>query len=106
MDSDSNKTYVPLVCKTNFSFLEGASHPGELVERCAAYGIDRLAICDRDGVYGVVQAHQKASELEIELIVGAQVTIEDDSSIFLLARDRRGYGNLCRLLTIGQTRCE
>ena len=53
-------TYVPLWCKTNGSFLEGASHPEELVEEAQRLGLRSLAVTDRDGVYGVVRAHVKA----------------------------------------------
>jgi error-prone DNA polymerase len=98
--------YTPLFCKSNFSFLEGASHPGELVEEAAEQGLEALALCDRDGLYGVVQAHQKAREVGVDLIVGSQVTIDDGSTIVLLAGTRAGYGNLCRVLTRGQRRTE
>ncbi len=100
-------TYVPLWCKSNFSFLEGASHPEELVERAHALGIPSLAITDRDGLYGVVRAHMKAQELGVHLVVGAEVTIDDPvypSTCLLLATDRIGYTNLCRLLTAGRLR--
>ena len=72
MGLSSGGGYVPLWCKSNFSFLEGASHPEELVEACAACGIEAMAITDRDGVYGVVEAHVKARELGVRLIIGAE----------------------------------
>jgi error-prone DNA polymerase len=99
-------TYAPLWCKTNYSFLEGASHPDELIEEAHHHGIRSIAVTDRDGVYGIVRAHVKARELGVHLIVGAQVTVADDSIVVLLARDRAGYANLCRLLTTGRRRCE
>ena len=95
-------SYVPLWCKSNFSFLEGASHPDELIEEAHRLGLPALAITDRDGVYGIVRAHVKARELGLRLIVGSQVTAEDESTIILLAQDRSGYANLCRLLTAGR----
>ena len=99
--------YVPLWCKSNFSFLEGASHPEELVEQAYQVGLPSLALTDRDGVSGVVRAHMKAQELGVHLIIGAQVTIADDdgtSGCVLLAMNRVGYANLCRLLTTGRRR--
>ena len=48
--------YVPLWCKSNFSFLEGASDPAELIEEARHLGLRSIAITDRDGVYGIVQA--------------------------------------------------
>jgi error-prone DNA polymerase len=98
--------YVPLWCKSNFSFLEGASHPDEYVEEAHRLGFSALALTDRDGVYGVVRAHVKAREAGIKLIIGSQVTIDDGSTIVLLAQDRSGYANLCRLLTKGRLRSE
>ena len=98
--------YVPLWCKSNFSFLEGASHPDELVEEAHRLGLPALALTDRDGVYGVVRAHVKARELGIKMIIGAQVTTHDGSTIVLLTQDRGGYANLCRLLTRGRLRSE
>src|SRR5882672_3430293 len=67
--------YAPLWCKSNFSFLEGASHAEELVEEAHRLGIGSIAITDRDGVYGMVRAHVKARELGIHLVCGAQVSI-------------------------------
>jgi error-prone DNA polymerase len=98
--------YVPLWCKSNFSFLEGASHPDELVEEAHRLGLPALALTDRDGVYGIVRAHVKAREVGLKLIVGSQVSVDDGSTIFLLAQDRGGYANLCRLLTTGRLRSE
>ncbi|MBK1702892.1 PHP domain-containing protein, partial [Thiococcus pfennigii] len=95
---------IPLWCKSNFSFLEGASHPRELVETCAALGLPGLALTDRDGVYGLVEAHLKAREVGVQLIAGAEVTIDDGSTLILLAEHRAGYANLCRLLTLGHGR--
>jgi error-prone DNA polymerase len=98
--------YVPLWCKSNFSFLEGASHPDELVGEAYRLGLPAIAVTDRDGVYGVVRAHVKAREAGVKLIIGSQVTLVDESTILLLAQDRRGYANLCRLITKGRLRSE
>ena len=132
-------SYVPLWCRSNFSFLDGASHPDELVEQAHALGIEALALTDRDGVHGMVRAHVKAKELGVRLIVGAEVTVGDAagmaadaagavadtagvaaeaatggaaslstaaplSTCVLLAANRTGYANLCRLITAGRLR--
>ena len=86
--------------------MEGASHPDELVEEAHRMDLPALALTDRDGVYGVVRAHLKAREEGLHLIIGAQVTLDDHSVILLLAQDRSGYANLCRLLTAGRLRSE
>ncbi|MXW05084.1 MAG: PHP domain-containing protein, partial [Gemmatimonadetes bacterium] len=96
--------YAPLWCKSNYSFLEGASHPEELVEACRRLGLSSLALTDRNGVYGIVRAHVRARELDVHLVVGAQVSLRDGSEILLLVQDREGYAHLCRLLTAGHLR--
>ena len=98
--------YVPLWCKSNFSFLEGASHPEELVETASHLGVAALALTDRDGVYGIVEAHVKARELGVRLILGSQVTLDDGSTVVLLVENRDGWRQLCRLLTHGRRRSE
>ncbi len=97
-------TYAPLWCKSNYSFLEGASHPEELVEACRRQGLSSLALTDRNGVYGIVRAHVRARELDVHLVVGSQVSLRDGSEIVLLVQDREGYAHLCRLLTAGHLR--
>src|SRR5262245_62344703 len=97
-------SYVPLWCKSNFSFLEGASHPDELVEEAYRLGLPALALTDRDGVYGVVRAHVRARELGVRLITGSQVTLHDHTHVVLLAVTHAGYSNLCGLVTRGRLR--
>ena len=97
-------TYTPLWCKSNYSFLEGASHPEELVEEAHRLGIRDIAITDRDGLYGIVRAHKRALELGIHLIIGSQVTLFDQSHILLLVENRQGYANLCQLISKGRLR--
>src|SRR5262245_44173647 len=99
-------SYIPLWCKSNFSFLEGASHPDELVEEAYRLGLPTIALTDRDGVYGIVRAHVKAREVGVKLVIGSEITTEDGSPIVLLAQDRAGYANLCRLITKGRLRSE
>ena len=96
--------YAPLWCKSNYSFLEGASHPEELVEQAHALGLPALALTDRDGVYGIVRAHVRARELGVHLICGAQTSLAGGAQVVLLATDRAGYANLCRLVTRGRRR--
>ena len=96
--------YAPLYCKSHYSFLEGTSHPEELLERAAELGIESLALTDGDGLYGAVRAHVKARELGLHLVVGARMTVADGSSIVLLAADGTGYAHLCRLISAGRLR--
>ncbi len=96
--------YTPLLTKSAYSFLEGASLPEEFVEEAHVHGLRALAITDRDGVYGVVRAHVRAQELGVRLITGATMSIDDGSFVTLLAQNRAGYANLCRLITRGRLR--
>ena len=59
--------YAELHCHSNFSFLDGASHPEELVEEAARLGLDAIAITDHDGMYGVVRFSEAARELGVGL---------------------------------------
>ncbi|MCK6449170.1 MAG: error-prone DNA polymerase [Planctomycetes bacterium] len=97
-------TYAALWTKSNASFLEGASHPDELVEEAHAKGLAALALVDRDGVYGVVRAHQKAQELGFRLILGSELSFVGGARLVVLACDREGWANLCQLITLGRLR--
>ena len=94
--------YAELHCRTNFSFLEGASHPDELVQTAAALGYQALAITDRNSLAGIVRAHVAAKSAGLKLLFGAEVTPTDAPPAVLLATDRAAYGRLCRLLTRGR----
>ncbi|MDA1093581.1 MAG: error-prone DNA polymerase [Acidobacteria bacterium] len=104
MSTLATNGYTPVWCKSNYSFLEGASHPEELVEQAHTLGLSSLAVTDRDGVYGIVRAHVRARELGLHLIHGAQMTLTTNSQVVLLATNRVGYTNLCRLITTGRLR--
>ncbi|MGN6103841.1 MAG: error-prone DNA polymerase [Kofleriaceae bacterium] len=68
-------SYAPLWCKSNCSFLEGASSPEELVTAAHALHLSSIALTDRDGVYGMVRAHTRARDLGVHLVCGAQVSV-------------------------------
>ena len=110
--------FAELLGRSCFSFLEGASHPEELVERSAELGLAAIALCDRDGLYGSVRMHVAAKERGLRVIVGAELSLErrpepsrartlrpSDTtrprpSVCLLAESHDGYAALCRLLTL------
>ena len=98
--------YAELHCRTNFSFLEGASHPDELVVRAAELGYQALAITDSNSLAGVVRAHVAAKEVRLKLLIGAEITPLDVLPIVLLATDRPAYGRLSRLITRGRRNAE
>ncbi len=94
--------YAELHCLSNFTFLRGASHPHELIEQADALGYSALAITDECSVAGVVRAHMAAKRRQLKLIIGAEFTLSCGLKFVALAIDRRGYGQLCRVITRGR----
>jgi error-prone DNA polymerase len=99
--------YAELHCLSNFSFLRGASHPGELVERAASLGYRALALTDECSFAGVVRAYEALSELPapaLKFLIGSEFKLADGTKLVLIAQNRCGYGNLSALITLGRRR--
>jgi error-prone DNA polymerase len=96
--------YAELHCLSNFSFLRGASHPGELAERAKALGYRALALTDECSLAGAVRAHVEAKEQGLKLIQGSEILLQDGMKVVLLATDRRSYGAISSLITFGRRR--
>src|SRR6266403_4076618 len=113
--------YVELHARSAFSFLEGASVPEELIAACLQLEMPAMALLDRDGVYGAPRFHLAAKKNGIKAHIGAEISVQrpkskDQSpktnfartaaglSIPLLVRNRSGYQNLCRLITLMKLR--
>jgi len=96
--------YAELEVTTNFSFLEGAAHPEDLVRRAVALGHTAIAVTDRNSLAGIVRAHAAAKEAGLRLVVGARLTFADAPAVLCYPMDRAAYGRLCRLLTVGKRR--
>jgi len=94
--------YAELHCLSNFSFLRGASHPEELVERARTLGYAALAITDECSVTGAARAHLAAKDAGLPLVIGSEFTLVDGVKLVLLATDRASYGNLAQLITRGR----
>ena len=94
--------YAELHCLSNFSFLRGASHPEELVERAQTLGYAALALTDECSVAGAVRAHIAAKELGQKLVIGSEFTLTDGLKLALYATDRESYGDLVQLITRGR----
>lgn len=115
MDIQSSRAglpaYAELFCLTNFSFLHGASHAEELVERAVKLGYGALAITDECSLAGVVRAHGEAKQAGLKLLIGAHfhLTHADGRralSLLALATNRNGYGNLSEMITLGRMRAD
>ncbi|HEX3463694.1 MAG TPA: error-prone DNA polymerase, partial [Candidatus Elarobacter sp.] len=118
--------YAELHCWSNFSFLEGASHPEELVEHGRRLGLRGIALTDRDGLYGAVRfAKAAVPQAGFAALCGVELTFGSDAAepikpgrparaakevptdtprIVLLAADKTGYGNLARAISLAQMR--
>jgi len=124
--------YAELHCHSNFSFLDGASHPEELAAEAARLGLEALAICDHNGFYGVVRFAEAAGALGLPTVFGAELTLAPAAPspqtpptakparrrrkdpertgppdpagdhLLVLARDPRGYALLARAIGEGQ----
>jgi error-prone DNA polymerase len=117
--------YAELHAWSNFTFLEGSSHPEELVGAAVAAGLAGLALTDRDGLYGAVRFAKAAKDQKLPALCGAELTLETANPepirasrparpasevpthtprIVLLAETARGYANLCELISLAQLR--
>ena len=94
--------YVELHCHSNFSLLDGASHPRDLVSRAAVLSMPALALTDHDGLYGAIRFYKVCIQAGIKPVIGAEIALEDGNHITLLGRNNKGYANLCRLITRAQ----
>ncbi|MBA3907714.1 MAG: PHP domain-containing protein, partial [Pseudonocardiales bacterium] len=107
--------YAELHCHSNFSFLDGASPPEELVEEAKRLGLDALALTDHDGMYGVVRFAEAAAELDVATVFGTELSLglsapqngvadPEGTHLLLLAREPEGYRALCRTVSAAQMR--
>ena len=94
--------FVELHAHSYYSLLDGTSSPAALVEQVAALGMEALALTDRDAVYGAVEFVEAAKAAGIRPILGAELTLADDSPLTLLVESEAGWSNLCQLITAAQ----
>ncbi|HYT27256.1 MAG TPA: PHP domain-containing protein, partial [Actinomycetota bacterium] len=110
--------YAELHCHSNFSFLDGASHPEELAEEAARLGLEALALTDHDGMYGAVRFAEAARAVGLPTVLGAELTLglppdaggrghrnrpdPAGEHLVVLARGPAGYARLCRAVSAAQ----
>ena len=95
-------SYAELHCHSNFSLLDGASHPERLVARAAELKLSALALTDHDAVYGAPRFFQAAAEYGIRPILGAELTLTNNFHLTLLVENKSGWHNLCYLISRGR----
>src|ERR1041385_8301574 len=98
--------YVELHACSAFSLFRGGSFPEQLAEVAAELQMPAIALCDRDGVYGVQRFSVAAREHGVRPIVGAELSMEGNGILPVLVENRTGYRNLCELLTQAHLRSE
>lgn len=91
---------VELYLHTAYCFGQGASLAEEHVARAADMGYTHLAVTDRDSLAGTLEFAQAARAWGLKPIVGAELSLAGGGRLLLIAETRRGYGNLCRLVTL------
>ncbi len=96
--------YTELHCLSNFTFLRGASHPEELVQRAHKLGYGALAITDECSMAGIVRAHVAAKSCGLKLIVGTEMRFDERLKLVLLATNRESYGHISMLISRGRRR--
>ncbi|MDQ3573880.1 MAG: error-prone DNA polymerase [Actinomycetota bacterium] len=105
--------YAELHCHSNFSFLDGASHPEELAQEAARLGLEALALTDHDGMYGAVRFAEAADAAHLPTVFGAELSLgltkpqngvadPEGTHLVVLARDPDGYARLCRAVSEAQ----
>ena len=105
--------YAELHCHSNFSFLDGASHPEELAEEAARLGLEALALTDHDGMYGVVRFAEAAKAVGLPTVFGAELSLSltkpqngvadpEGTHLLVLSRNPDGYARLCRAISTAQ----
>ena len=117
--TSEDPAWAELHCHSSYSFLDGASSPGDLVDEAAARGLTALAITDHDGMYGVPQFAQAAARLRqesgirLDTVFGAELSLGLPGGqggvpdpvgrhLLVLARDPEGYRRLCRVISEAQ----
>ncbi len=109
--------YVELHAASAFSFLQAASQPESLIERAVELEMPAMALLDHNGVYGSARFHTSAVRNAVRAHIGAEISVssfgprlmppawlphqyqEEPARLPLLCESRKGYQNLCQLIT-------
>src|SRR5439155_17119508 len=121
-ETETMARYVELHVRSAFSFLQGASTPEELIATCAELKMPSMALLDQNGLYGAARFHLAGKKLGVKAHIGAEIAVQSQTSkvqnptphkrtldsrvmsIPLLVRNRTGYQNLSRMITLMKLR--
>ncbi|WP_318987519.1 error-prone DNA polymerase [Falsiroseomonas ponticola] len=91
--------FAELAALSNFTFLEGASHPRELVAAAKLLGMPAIGIADRNSVAGLVRGMVAAEQVGIRYVPGIRLVLDDATEYLAWPSDRPAWGRLCRMLS-------
>jgi DNA-directed DNA polymerase III PolC len=92
---------IPLNVHSNYSMLVGAVRIEELIQRAKEFNLPAIALTDLNGMYGLIDFAKLAQEEGIKPILGVHIDdpVDADLSAVLIAKNRDGYSNICRIIT-------
>ena len=96
--------FAEVGARSNYTLLEGASHPAELVATAKALGHAGIGVADTNSLAGVVRGHVAAKEIGLRFVVGTRLVLTDGTAYLAWPTDRDGYGRMTRLLSLGRMR--
>src|SRR5207248_610956 len=96
-----SRPYAELRAASAFSFLDGATLPEDLIGTAVQRELPAMALVDRNGVYGAPRFYTAAKKCGIRALVGSELVLDGGNRVTVLVRNRKGYKNLCKLITAG-----
>ncbi len=96
---ETEPLFAELGALSNFTFLEGASHPKEIVAEAKALGMAAIGIADRNSVAGLVRGMVAAEQVGIRYLPGVRLCLGDGAEYLAWPTDRAAWGRLCRMLS-------
>jgi DNA polymerase III subunit alpha len=108
-------TFVPLHVHSQYSILDASASIADLAQKAASFGMPALALTDHGNLFGAVEFYKACKEVKVKPIIGIELYVAPTSRLekskiigfpsafhlTLLAKDRKGYQNLCKLSSIG-----
>ncbi len=91
--------FIYLNCHSYYSLLEGTSSIEHLVDAASFLGCNALALTDTNSLYGAVAFYRQAKRANIQPIFGTEIQCGNGDRAVLLAKNMKGFGEICRVIT-------
>jgi DNA polymerase-3 subunit alpha len=111
--TELNSKFIHLHTHSHYSLLDGLSKIPDMVKQCKDNGMNALAITDHGNMYGAIEFYKEARKAGIKPIIGVEAYIAERGRkdkepgvdnkryhLTLLAKNKQGYKNLMRLITL------